>query len=230
VSAWRPDAAPRPEERRLLDAIFRAGPDTTLSAAGRQMQSARGAVRRAVYDEAMANGWFARRPGSGRAAPIAAGVLMIVLVLPVTLALGFGAHAGLAGLALGLAGILTIVHGVQKPAPRTPEGEQAWSRLLAFKTYVAGIDPTRFPPGQRQAVLGGLLPYAVVLGLAPQLARAFLAAGVVAGGYVSNPMWWSTFSTDATRASTPSSSGSGGSGFSAGSSGGGGGGGGGGSW
>jgi uncharacterized membrane protein len=82
--------------------------------------------------------------------------------------------------------------------------------------------------------LGALLPYAVALGLAPQLASAFSSsAGVVAGGYAyaSNPMWWSTFAGDATRATSPASSSSGGgSGFSGGSAGGGGGGGGGGSW
>ena len=66
------------------------------------------------------------------------------------------------------------------------------------------------------------------LGLAPQLASAFLATGVVAGGYAADPMWWSTSAGDATRATAPSSSSAGGSGFSGGSAGGGGGGGGGG--
>ena len=227
VAGRPPDADLRAEERELLDAVFWSGHNTTLGQAGKRMQSSRGRIRRIVYDEATANGWYAKGPSAGRTRAIALGVVMVVLAVPVTLALGFLAHAGLAGLALGLGGILRIAYGALGPVPRTPEGEQVRSRLLAFKTYLAGFDPIRYPPGQREAVLGSLLPYAVVLGLAPQLASAFLAAGVVAGGYVSNPLWWSTFSSDATSAATPSSSsGSGGSG----SSGGGGGGGGGGGW
>ena len=123
-----------------------------------------------------------------------------------------------------------IAYGATKPAPRTPEGEVPQSRLLAFKRTLAGIDPTVLPPEQREATLAGLLPYAVALGLAPQLAAAFSAAGVVAGGhaYSSYPLWWSTFAGDATRATSPVSSSSGGSsggssGFSGGSAGGGGG-------
>lgn len=232
VAARPPDAELRPEEYELLAAVFRGGPDTTLAAAGRALQVTRSRTRAAVRAEVVANGWYTTASG-GRAGFVALGVLMIFLTLPAVFLLGFLAHAGLAGLALGLGGILTIVHAVRKPAPRTPEGELVRSRLLAFRAYLAGVDPGRYPPEQREAALAGLLPYAVVLGLAPQLAAAFLAAGVVAGGYGSDPYWWSTFSDDATRASTPiasSSSGGSSSGFSGGSSGGGGGGGGGGSW
>ena len=97
-------------------------------------------------------------------------------------------------------------YGATKPAPRTPEGEVARTRLLAFKRMLAGIDPTVLPPEKREATLAGLLPYAVALGLAPQLAAAFSAAGVVADGHVYStyPLWWSTFAGDATRATSPS--------------------------
>ncbi len=159
---------------------------------------------------------------------------MIFLSAPLTLVLGFAAHAALAGPALTAGGVLLIAYGLTRPAPRTEAGEIARSQLMAFKQTLAALDPGRLPPEQREAALGGLLPYAVVLGLAPQLASAFLAAGVVAGGYAytSDPMWWSTFAGDATRAtsSASSSSGGGGSGFDGGSAGGGGDGGGGGSW
>jgi uncharacterized membrane protein YgcG len=104
------------------------------------------------------------------------------------------------------------------------------AQLIAFRQLLAGIDPARLPPEQRQAAFAGLLPYAVVLALAPQLAQALQAAGVGFG--CADPMWFSTFHRDATRASSPASSSSGSSGRSgfSGSSGGGGGGGGGGSW
>ena len=234
VAERGPDGSLRPEELAVLEAVFSAGPDTTLAKAARALTRTRGRLRTLARREVVGLGWYSSPPGAGgRVGPIVLGVLMAVLALPLTFALGFGLHAGLAGPALFVGGILVIAYGASKPAPRTPEGEVARSQLMAFKRTLAGIDPTQLPPDQREAALAGLLPYAVALGLAPQLASAFSAAGVVAGGhaYVANPMWWSTFAGDATRATSPASSSSGGgSGFSGGSAGGGGGGGGGGSW
>jgi hypothetical protein len=233
VALRGPDGSLRPEELTVLQAVFASGPDTTLAKAARALSRTRGRLRDLARQEVVRQGWYSAPPGAaGRVGPIVLGVLMAVLALPLTFALGFGLHAGLAGPALFLGGILMIAYGASKPAPRTPAGEIARSQLMAFKRTLAGIDPTRLPPGQREAALAGMLPYAVALGLAPQLAAAFSAAGVVAGGhaYAYNPLWWSTFAGDATRATSPASSSSGGSGFSGGSAGGGGGGGGGGSW
>lgn len=230
VAVRPPDASLRPEEQEVLGAAFAKGPDTTLSDAGKALTRARGTLRRIALDGVVDQGWFTRRPGVDTGWAALGGVLF-VLSLPLTLLLGFLAHAGIVGPALSAGGILLVVHAFTKAQPRTEAGEVARSQLLAFKQTLSRIDPGRLPAEQREAALGGLLPYAVVLGLAPQLAAAFSAAGVVAGGYAfaSDPMWWSTFSSDATRVTSPSSS-SGGSGSSGGSSGGGGGGGGGGSW
>jgi uncharacterized membrane protein YgcG len=151
-----------------------------------------------------------------------------VLAIPVTLLAGFLLHSAVVGLALGVAGILLVAGALLVPPPRTPAGEAVRAQLVAFRHYLAGVDPGRLPPDQRQAAFAGLLPYAVVLALAPQLARALQAAGVGYG--YTDPMWFSTFSSDATPASSPVSSGGSGGGFSGGSAGGGGGGGGGGSW
>jgi hypothetical protein len=234
VALRGPDDSLQPEDRIVLQAVFGTAGDTTLSAAARALRSVRRQLLPLARQEVVRQGWYSSAPGGrARVGPIVIGVLMTALSLPFTFAFGFGLHAGTAGPALFVGGILLIAYGVTKPAPRTPEGEIARSRLLAFKRTLAGIDPTRLPPDQREATLAGLLPYAVALGLAPQLAAAFSAAGVVAGGhaYSSYPLWWSSFAGDATRATSPvSSSSGGGSGFSGGSAGGGGGGGGGGSW
>jgi Predicted membrane protein (DUF2207) len=227
-----PDGSLRPEEMAVLQAAFAKGPDTTLAAAGRAVARTRRTLRDIARRGVVEQGWYSKPPGE-RSGLVALGVLMIFFALPLTFLFGFLAHAAVAGPALALGGALTIAYALTRPLPRTEAGEIARSQLIAFKQTLAGIDPARFPAEQREAALGGLLPYAVVLGLAPQLASAFLAAGVVAGGYAytANPMWWSTFATDATSATSSSSSSSGGgSGFSGGSSGGGGGGGGGGSW
>ena len=231
VAARPPDGSLRPEEQEVLRAAFAKGPDTTLKAAGRAVAKVRGRLRAIARAAVVEQGWYRKLPGE-RATPVALGVLLIFLAFPLTLLLGFLAHAAIAGLALVAGGGLLIAYALTRPLPRTEAGEIARSQLLAFKQMLAGIDPARFPPEQREAALAGFPPYAVVLGLAPQLASAFLAAGVVAGGYAytSNPMWWSIFASDATSATSSSSSGDGGSGFSGGSSGGGGGGGGGGSW
>jgi hypothetical protein len=213
VAQRGPDDSLRPEERAVLQAVFGSGADTTLAKAARALTRTRGQLRNRARQEVVRQGWYSSPPGAGsRVGPIVLGVLMAFLAVPLTFVLGFGLHAGLARPALLLGGILMIAYGASKPAPRTPAGEIARSQLMAFKRTLAGIDPTRLPPDQREATLAGLLPYAVALGLAPQLASAFSAAGVVAGGhaYVSNPLWWSTFAGDATRATSPASSSSGG--------------------
>lgn len=236
-SDWRlvavrpPDAAVPPEGHEVFHAVFGKGPDTTLKAAGRALQRVRGRLQELARDGVVDQGWFTRRPGFHGGLTVLGG-LMFLAGIPLAIGLAFLAHAAVVGPAVLVGGILLMVHSGVRAQPRTEAGEIARSQLMAFKQTLAAIDPARLPAEQREAALGGLLPYAVVLGLAPQLAAAFSAAGVTAGGYAyaATPMWWSTFSTDATRATTPSSSGSSGGGFSGGSSGGGGGGGGGGSW
>lgn len=225
-----PDGSLPPEAHTVFQAVFAKGPETTLKQAGPALMKARRKLRDLARAEVVSLGWYSGPP-QNQAGPAALGAVLLFLAIPVTLLLGFLADAGIAGLALGAGGIVLIVHAFTRPSTRTAAGEVARSQLIAFKAYLSRIDPAALPAAQREAALAGLLPFAVVLGLAPQLAGAFSAVGVAAGGYTSSPAWWSTFATDATRASTPSSSSSGGgSGFSGGSSGGGGGGGGGGSW
>ena len=230
VATRPPDASLRPEEQEVLRAAFAKGTDTTLAAAGKRVARLRGRLRGIARAAVVEQGWYRKAP-SEPAGLVSVGVLLIFFAFPLTFLFGFLGRAGIAGPALVVGGALLIAYALTRPAPRTEAGEIARSQLLAFKQTLAGIDPARYPAEQREAALSGLLPYAVVLGLAPQLASAFLASGVVAGGYAyDNPMWWSTFATDATTATSASSSSGGGSGFSGGSSGGGGGGGGGGSW
>lgn len=228
VAVRPPDASLPPEAHEVFAAAFRRGPDTTLRAASRALVGLRTKLRTIAEAEMLRLGWYRTSPRQ-KSGLVVLGVLLMFFTLPVLLVTGLAADAGLIGLALGAGGIVLIVHAFTRPAPRTEAGEVARAQLIAFRRTLQGIDPMRLPPGEREARLAGLLPYAVALGLASQLAASFSAAGVVAGGYAGNPMWWSTFAGDATRASTPASSSSGGGGFS-GSSGGGGGGGGGGSW
>jgi Predicted membrane protein (DUF2207) len=223
----RPDDALAQEDVAVLRAAFGTGAGTTLAVAARRLASARKPLRAYARREAVDVGWYSSPPGTGRTWPMVLGVIIIVGTLPLTLLLGFAAHAGSAGLALLVGGVLMIVHGRTRPEPRTAAGEVARSQLIAYRQALTGIDPTRLPPDQRAAALDRMLPYAVALGLAPQVAAAFAGVGVVGEGYVTPyaGSTWSTFASDATSASTGS-----GSGFSGGSAGGGGGGGGGGSW
>lgn len=232
VAVRAPDGSVPPEGHEVFQAAFRNGPDTTLRAAAKPLRQIHSRLAAMAKDGVVEQGWFSRRPSRGGGLTALA-IVMFLAGIPVTVAAALVAHAAIIGPALLIGGIVLLVGTSLRSQPRTEAGEIARSQLMAFKETLRRIDPGQVPADQREAVLGSLLPYAVVLGLAPQLAAAFSAAGVVAGGYAyaSNPMWWSTFSSDATSATTPSSSGSSssGGGFS-GSSGGGGGGGGGGSW
>jgi hypothetical protein len=228
-----PDASVPPEGREVFQAAFGDGPETTLKKAAKPLRKVQARLAGMAKDGVVDQGWYAERPGTSHAGGwMALAIVMFLAGIPVTFAAAFFLKAAVIGPALLVGGIVLLVAASLRSTPRTEAGEIARSQLMAFESTLRGIDPGRLPADQRDGVLAAVLPYAVVLGLAPALATAFSAAGVVAGGYAyaTNPLWWSTFSTDAVRSTTPSSSSGGGSGFSGGSAGGGGGGGGGGSW
>jgi hypothetical protein len=223
------------EDEAVLLAVFGHRKGTTLTDAARRLAAAGRPLRTFAASEVVDLGWYVLRPDRRRVVriPRAVAILALLAALP-TYLFGDLLQAGLVGVALFAGGLLYVVSERTRPVPRTPAGELARSQLIAYQRTLAGIAPTQLP--REPAALGGLLPYAVALGLAPKLTAAFSAAGVVASGFggggPSYPGWWSAFAGDATRVTTSASSGPTGPIGSFGNTGGsaGGGGGGGGSW
>jgi uncharacterized membrane protein YgcG len=227
-------------ERRLLRGLFEDGNEVLLSELKTRFVQRLHTVQNALYDDAVARGWFLARPdkvrarwaGIGIALLVAGGVLEFVAVRWTTL--------GLLPIPLIAFGLLVAV-GAHAMPRRTARGTGLVRRVHGFRTVIATAETHLSRWAEQENVFTRYLPYAIVFGLTEKWARAFagLATEPDTSWYVSTrPFVYADFghamdgfSTVAagTIASTPG--GSGGSGFGGGGgAGGGGGGGGGGSW
>jgi uncharacterized protein (TIGR04222 family) len=227
-------------ERLLLDALF-AGTEGTvlLSSLKTKFHESLVKVENALYDDAVARGWFLRRPDKARAFWHGMAILAIVAGIGLTFVLARWTSFGLLGLPLILGGIVLLACGHAMPR-RTPRGTATTRRVLGFRRFIAESERDRAKFAEQQQLFSEYLPYAIVFGVVDRWAKTFegLAAQPDVSWYHSSaPFNAIAFSHSingfavtsvGTLQSTPA--GSGGSGFSGGGTGGGGGGGGGGSW
>jgi uncharacterized protein (TIGR04222 family) len=243
VQARPPDDKLKRYERTLLDGIFESGsrPEVKLSELRNTFASKLHEVQGQLYDDAMEQGWFVRRPDRVRGFWVAMGVLASVVGIAVLVVLTITTHVALLGVPVALGGLLLLGAAHWMPR-RTAKGYGVLQRARGFKRFIDESEKERARFAERKNLFSEYLPYAVVFGATEKWAHAF--AGLdgqlpdTGGWYVSpNPFTFAVFAasldgftttTAGTIASTPGTSGS--SGFSGGFSGGGGGGGGGGSW
>jgi uncharacterized membrane protein YgcG len=233
-------------ERVLLIALFRDGDEVQLSALRNSFATRMNDVQNALYDDAVQQGWFSRRPDKTRskwhgigAGVVALGVLCVYLIAT-------GSHAGLVPVPLVIGGILFVFASKWMPR-RTAKGTGVVRRALGFRRFIVESEKSRAQFAEKQDLFTEYMPYAIVFGATAKWAKAFAGlanqppdtswyVGAAPFDYMALSSAVSGFSlmTSGTLTSTPagSSSGFGGSsGFSGGGfSGGGMGGGGGGSW
>ncbi len=230
----------RPYERALLEGLFEKGDETTLSALRNTFAARLHTVQDALYDDALALGWFVGRPDKIRLrwriiGWIAFAASLVVLVLMAALT-----HVALVAVPLVVGGLLLLA-GASRMPRRTAKGTGVLRRVEGFRRFINESEKERARFAEQQHLFSEYLPYAIVFGATERWARAF--AGL--DGELPQPSWYGgqgaftalafshsidgfTVTTAGTITSTPAGSGS--SGFSGGFSGGGGGGGGGGSW
>ncbi len=241
-------------ERTLLGRLFQDGRQVALSALRTTFAASMAAVQVGLYQHVTDNRWFRANPRSVRTAWRAAGLVLALAGIGLTVVLVNARvqarGVALIGVAVALIGVAVVVLGKTAPA-RTPDGTAVLAQTLGFRRYLATAEANQLRFEEGQDVFSRYLPYAIVFGLADRWARVFgeLAAS---GAQVPQPSWyvgyynpaaglfWGTafagsmerfasVATDSLSAPTPGSSG--GSGFGGGgSSGGGVGGGGGGGW
>lgn len=226
-------------ERLLLDALF-AGTEGTvlLSSLKTKFHESLVKVESALYDDAVARGWFLRRPDKARAFWHRIAILAILVGGGITALLAWRTSRGLIGLPIILGGIVLLPCAHAMPR-RTPKGTATTRRVLGFRRFIAESERDRAKFAEQKQLFSEYLPYAIVFGVVDRWAKTFegLADLPDTSWYNSsapfNAIVFSHaingFATTSvgTMQSTPA--GSGGSGFSGGV-GGGGGGGGGGSW
>jgi hypothetical protein len=197
------------------------------------------AVQKALYVDAVKQGWFPERPDKVRTRWHGRAILLLLAGIGLTVLLAAKTHLGLIGIPVVIAGLVLLAGAGDMPR-RTAKGTGLVRRVRGFRTYIDTAEAQEARFQERENIFSKYLPYAIVFGLTEKWARAFAALGLEtseANWYVgSRPFAFNTFassidhftvSSAGTISSTPGGSGS--SGF-GGSSGGGGGGGGGGSW
>jgi uncharacterized membrane protein YgcG len=231
-----------PYERKLLDGLFESGNEVELSDLRKTFAERLQKVKDALYQDAVQQRWFLRRPDKIRQTWVGIGVAALVLGIGASIALAAFTHAGLFGIPVVLGGLILLVGAKHMPR-RTAKGTAMTRRVAGFRRVIETAEEHTARWAEQEQVFTRFLPYAVVFGVTDRWAKAFEALGQAPSDdlswYVSSrPFVYSEFAesmdsftvtTSGVIASTPS--GSGGSGFGGGgSAGGGGGGGGGGSW
>lgn len=230
-------------ERFLLSQIFEKSSEVQLSSLKNKFATSMATTKKKLYENAMANGWFAGRPDHVRTIWALAGFAVAGAGGVLTFLLAANSSWGLVGLPLLAAGLAMLVGAKWMPR-RTPKGTGLARRGRGFEEFIRNSEKHRAAFAERQNIFTEYLPYAVSLGAVDKWANALAALGLqppdTSAWYVGRgPVVWTTFGdrmdTFTSRAattltSTPGNSGR--SGFSSGGgfSGGGGGGGGGGSW
>jgi uncharacterized protein (TIGR04222 family) len=235
-----PDGELLEYERRLMDGLFEDATEEDLSALKTRFAKRLARVEDALYDDAVARGWFVGRPDRVRERWVWTGIGVLLAAAVLEFAAVRWTSLGIVPIPLMLLGILIAI-GARWMPRRTPRGTGLVRRVHGFRTVIATAETHLSRWAEQENVFTRYLPYAVVFGLTHKWAEAFegLARQPDTGWYVSpHPFAYAGFAdamdgfavtTSGTIASTPS--GSGGSGFGGGGfSGGGGGGGGGGSW
>jgi uncharacterized protein (TIGR04222 family) len=228
-------------EHSLLAAIFRGRSEVKLSALKNTFATDLKKVEDLLYDDAVTQGWFAKRPDRTRTLWTVLGVLALVGSVAVAAVIAATTHAGLLGIPL-VAGGVALLAGAKRMPRRTAKGTGTLRRVQGFRRFIDESEKERAQFAEKQHLFSEYLPYAIVFGATEKWAKAF--AGIDGRlpdtGWYTGPTYFTVGSfsdsmngfattTSGTISSTPS--GSGGSGFGGGGfSGGGGGGGGGGSW
>lgn len=192
----RPQTGLLPYERILLDALLTApdgaGRDAVkLSELGGTFATKLAQVRSAMYDDVVKQGWFARRPDTVRSRWTAAGILVTVLGVAVTVALALTTEWALAGLALIIAGAALAYGGQYMPA-KTARGATVLAHTIGFRAFLergAIPDGDAVASRQRIALFSRFLPYAVVFGTVPKWAETVKDAGERAEG-ADNLYWY----------------------------------------
>ncbi len=228
-------------ETTLLHAIFKGRDEVTLSALKNTFAADLKKVEDQLYEEVIAQGWFAKRPDHTRTLWTVLGVLALAGSVAVAVAVAATTHAGLVGIPLVI-GSLVLLWGAKRMPRRTAKGTGALRRVQGFRRFIEESEKDRAQFAERKNLFSEYLPYAVVFGATDKWARAFadIDGRLPETGWYTGPTYFTAgsfsdsmdgFSTTTSGTITSTPSASGGSGFSGGgSSGGGGGGGGGGSW
>ncbi|GAA3222910.1 DUF2207 domain-containing protein [Actinocorallia longicatena] len=176
----RPISDLLPYEQILYDGLFVAGDTTKLSMLGGTFSTKLSQVRRALYEDVVKQGWFARRPDAVRTRWTLAGYILTPLSVVGTVVLAVTTNLAIIGLALIAFGLALVFLGKHMPA-KTGKGSAVLADTLAFRTYLQQGKADDVPDRQRIALFSRFLPYAVVFDLVGPWAKTVETAGIEGG-------------------------------------------------
>ena len=227
-------------ERSLLTGLFEDGDEVKLSSLRNSFVTRLRRVQDALYEDAVAQGWFVGRPDKVRTKWRIIGAVTVVLSLALLVILAALTHAALVAVPL-VVGAVVLLAAAKRMPRRTAKGTGVLRRVQGFRRFIVESEKDRARFAEQQHLFSEYLPYAIVFGATDKWARAFAGIGdelpvqewyggthAFTAASFSHSIDGFAVTTAGTITSTPAGSGS--SGFSGGFSGGGGGGGGGGSW
>jgi hypothetical protein len=157
----RPGDDLMPYERLLHDALFTGRESVRLSELGGTFAGELSAVRGALYEDVVRQGWFTRRPDSERTRWTTTGTVLAMLGVVGTIGLALYTNLALIGLALIIAGAALAIGGQYMPA-KTSRGATVLAHTLGFRAHLYRGETPDASSGDRIALFSRYLPYAVV--------------------------------------------------------------------
>lgn len=157
----RPGDDLMPYERLLHDALFTGREVVRLSELGGTFAGELSAVRGALYEDVVRQGWFTRRPDSERTRWTSTGTVLAMLGVVGTIGLALYTNLALIGLALIIAGAALAIGGQYMPA-KTTRGATVLAHTLGFRAHLYRGETPDASSGDRIALFSRYLPYAVV--------------------------------------------------------------------
>ncbi|MCO5996094.1 DUF2207 domain-containing protein [Actinoallomurus rhizosphaericola] len=178
-----------PYERILYDALFNGRDVVALSELGGTFADQLAAVRSALYEDVVRQGWFARRPDSERTRWTSIGMILAGLGVIGTIVLAVYTNLALIGLAVIIAGAALAVGGQYMPA-KTTRGATVLAHTLGFRAHLFRGDVPDAPAGHRVALFSHYLPYAVVFDVVQSWAHTVADVGAGNSGPSDNLYWY----------------------------------------
>ncbi|GAB3987938.1 DUF2207 domain-containing protein [Actinoallomurus acanthiterrae] len=178
-----------PYERILYDALFTGRDVVQLSELGGTFADQLAAVRKALYEDVVRQGWFTRRPDSERTRWTTIGMVLAGLGVVGTILLAIYTNLALVGLAGIIAGAALAVGGQYMPA-KTSRGATVLAHTLGFRAHLFRGELPDAPAGHRVALFSHYLPYAVVFDVVQRWAQTVADVGAGNDGPSDNLYWY----------------------------------------
>jgi hypothetical protein len=175
-------------ERMLYGALFDERDEIRLSQLGGTFAEQLARVRRALYEDVVREGWFARRPDAERTRWTTGGMILTAAGVVGTVLLALFTELALIGLAVIIAGAALTLGGQHMPA-KTTRGATVLAHTIGFRAYLYRGETDDVPAEQRLSVFSRYLPYAVVFDAVQRWAKTVEDAGVRETG-ADNLYWY----------------------------------------